>query len=242
MTDENEHTLGLICDGIADQNLKLLARMQLPEFDPSLELDCTRNNAIYRIYDFFGALKRFQHGKAPTWVTDRMVRTTDELIDAIKRRYLGKEVQDLANRAGQAFRKSKGVWRIANPQTAMSEEAYGKRLDECADEIINAICDLNIGICRFVISAELSKVKPSKRAKPTKNPGTEQTAMMKRQLREFAKFLERKPILPSCSVYVRAHQCWLEHMKDWERAAKAATNRGYANYKNLARAHFGSLD
>ena len=46
--------------------------------------------------------------------------------------------------------------------------------------------------------------------------------------------LERRPITPSVSAISRAHQCWNEHRKEWDAAAKNGT--GYSVYQSLARA------
>lgn len=81
-------------------------------------------------------------------------------------------------------------------------------------------------------------VKPEKPKSAARREGAggkgPQTDYKRKQRAAFAKFLERKPVTLSASVITRAHQCWNEHKKEWDAAAKNRT--GYYDHKNLARA------
>jgi len=61
-----------------------------------------------------------------------------------------------------------------------------------------------------------------------------QTPFMRKQRGIFAKYLEQFPVTPSMSIITRAHQCWIVHKAEWDRAA--AERVGYSDYKKLARA------
>lgn len=219
MTEE-EKTFKRVCDGITAQNRQLLDRLQQKDFDPGVELDCTRNNASYKLTDFFDALKYFEYGEAPVHFADDTVKTTDELIDAIIRRY--PKMKMLAVRTGQAFRRSKRIWRIASPLARVAEDEYHRRLDECLRDILDAIDDLNAAL-----DAPLPPPKPHTKRR--------RTPFMEKQLKTFGAYLKHHPVTPSQSPNTLAHRCWIDNREKWDAAAESG--EGYADYKKLARAY-----
>ena len=153
-----------VCAGIVAQNVDLMARLESDDFDAGCELDNTRNDGAYRITDFFDALKLFDHGTVPSGVTDEMVRTTDELIGRIRRRYPWAVRQ--AIRAGQAFRRSKRVWRIRDPKVPLQPAEYAARLDACREEILDALDALN---ATLDLPPDVRSVRPKKKRSPRKS-------------------------------------------------------------------------
>ena len=110
-----------------------------------------------------------------------------------------------------------------------------------AGKVMNGfLVDLRQQIAKSESDAPLKVqiVKPEKPRSEAKGKGEggrgPQTPFKRTQRAAFAKFLERKPVTPSASAITRAHQCWNEHRKEWDAAAKNGT--GYYDYKNLARA------
>jgi len=143
---ELEAEFAAYCGKIAGQNRALLARLPEADFNPGLELDNTRNNAAYTLTDFFGVLKLFPYGEVPFRLADEALSTTDELIAAIKKRYPAENIRFLAHAVGIAFRRSKRIWRIRKPPAPMSQPDYAAALDECLEEILDALDDLNAAL------------------------------------------------------------------------------------------------
>jgi len=154
MTDPSatgEEKLRWCCEGITAQNRALMSRLAMPDFNPGTELDNTRNSAMYRICNLFEVFTLFDQGKVPTELTDRMVETTDQLVDAVSARYghLG-DVRRLCKEAGLAFRHSKRIWRIRTTAMPLPREEYHARLEQCKNEILTALDELNIELDRVV--------------------------------------------------------------------------------------------
>lgn len=241
---EAKDQLAAICANIVQQNRELIAGLDEPDFDPGIRLDNTKNNAGYKLTDFFDTLKAFPYGSVPCEVTNELVATTDELVEKIRKKYSAfPAVVGEAIRAGQAFRNSKRIWRIKNPIRIISQELYELRLDEALANILRALDDLNYELC--VMSAQSAQaedcgervlkvevVKPAKPKKPVR-AHPKQTPFMLEQVRVFKAYLDKNPVCASYSIIDRARQCWHLHKAEWDRAAKNKV--GYASYKNLAR-------
>jgi len=143
-SEECKQQLSAVCAAIVDQNRELMDEMDDPDFDPAIRLDNTKNNAAYMLTDFFDVLKCFPHGGVPHEATDELVVTTDELLAKIRAKYGdAPNVLEETVRAGQAFRKSKRIWRIRNPISPLSPEEYGAKLDAALCDILRALDDLN---------------------------------------------------------------------------------------------------
>ena len=81
--------LAQVASAIDAQNRELIARIGAADFDPARELDNARNNASYHLNNFFAALKLFRQGEVPTACTDAMVKSTDELLDRLRKARTG---------------------------------------------------------------------------------------------------------------------------------------------------------
>jgi len=232
-TEECKQQLSAVCDAIVSQNRELMDEMDDPNFDPAIRLDNTKNNAGYMLTDFFDVLKCFPHGGVPHETTDELLVTTDELLAKIRAKYGGApKVLEETIRTGQAFRKSKRIWRISKPISPLSREEYGAKLDAALCDILYALDDLNYELNLMTTTPAPTAKPPRKRTGKSVGKGP-QTDFKCRQREIFIRFLERRPITPSASKITRAHQCWLEHRQEWKLAAE--NHIGYASYKNLAR-------
>jgi len=142
--DECKTILADICADIVRQNRELIADMGRAGFDAAIRLDNTKNDAGYKLTNFFGALKYFPYGTVPTEVTDELVRTTDELLQSIRQHYgHAPNVLRCLLRAGQAFRNSKRIWRIRNPINTLAPADYVQQLDAALCNILTALDNLN---------------------------------------------------------------------------------------------------
>jgi len=143
---EKEEAFQRVCDEIDEQNKALIERLDAPDFDPVSELDNTRNKGAYRIVAFFALCKLFPYGHVPTHRADKMVDSTDRLIDKIIACYgtFG-DVRERAVRAGNAFRGSKRIWRIRTDEP-MPQGEYASYLDVCQDEIFKALGELYVAL------------------------------------------------------------------------------------------------
>lgn len=222
--EEATARLSEICEGIARQNRELIAGLDEDDFDPGVRLDNTKNNAAYRLTDFFEILKSFPYGNTPRDVTDDVITTTDELLDKIRQRYGdAPPVLDKIIRAGQAFRSSKRIWRITNPVRPLTQDEYEHQLDQTLCTILCALDDLNLELCRL----------PLKRDRKKSSTHTKRTPFMLEQIRIFKAYLDKRPVCASYSLITRARQCWREHKAEWDKAAR--NKSGYACYKTLSR-------
>ena len=219
-----------VCEEMAQQDRDLLKAIALPDFVGSVQLDSTRNNAIYLITNFFDILMYIPHGMVRTKDADELVKLNDQLLDAIQLRYGCREEVAICR---QAFGKSKAVWRIRNPYRQISPDAYRLKLEQCRDDIFAALNALNVRIYQL---EALQLASPRKRGRRRRRgPKTE---FMSRQLAVFTAFVERHPVTPSVKAGTRARQCWIAHQADWDRAAENGT--GYSRPSALARAYMGA--
>jgi len=142
--DEAKTRLAEICAGIVQQNHELMEKMDEPDFDPGIGFDNTKNNAGYKLTDFFDILKAFPYGNVPGEVTDEVVGSTDALLKKMREKYGRSEavLGELIS-VGQAFRDSKRIWRIRNPIANRDPPVYEARLDEALHRILRALDDLN---------------------------------------------------------------------------------------------------
>lgn len=165
MTEEDaQRCLSTICEGIVQQNRELITGLDQSDFDPSTKLDNTKNNASYKLTDFFDSLKAFPYGKVPYKLTNEVVATTDELLEKIREKY-GEHPKVLGEiiRVGQAFRKSKRIWRIQNPIKVISQETYENLLDVALSDILKALDDLNYELTLIPINSPPSAAKLPRR-------------------------------------------------------------------------------
>lgn len=132
-----------VCNQMAQQDRDLLSAIALPGFVGSVQLDNTRNNAIYLITDFFDILMHIPYGMVQTEDANKLVALNDQLLDAIELRY---GCRDEVVRCRQAFGNSKGVWRIRNPYHQIPPEEYCRKLEKCRDDIFTALNALNVKI------------------------------------------------------------------------------------------------
>lgn len=145
MTFEEAKTrLVEICMGIVQQNHELMEKMDEPDFDPGIGFDNTKNNAAYKLTDFFDIMKTFPYGKVPSEVANDVVSSTDALLTKMREKYGHSEaiLRELIS-VGQAFRDSKRIWRIKNPVLKREPAVYESQLDEALWRILRALDDLN---------------------------------------------------------------------------------------------------
>ena len=96
-----------------------------------------------------------------------------------------------------------------------------------------AVAEILDGLIRYGYAKPPSAASRPK--SPRKGLRGPKTGFMTKQLKVFTTFVREHPITPSQKAATRAHQCWLGHKDEWDRAAKE--KRGYSSYKTLARAY-----
>jgi len=143
-----------ICDEIDADNRRLLKEMRNDSFAPAEALDCTLNGAQYRLLRFFTLAKRFGHGEIQKHEADKMVASSKELVDAIKERYgnFG-NVRELAQKVGQAFRRSHLLWRTDQQTVQMDNAVFARHLDEALNVIFGALDALNLELSKMADEA-----------------------------------------------------------------------------------------
>jgi len=108
--DEAKTRLAQICAGIVQQNHELMGKIDEPGFDPGIGFDNTKNNAGYKLTDFFDIMKAFPYGNVPGEVADDVVSSTDALLARMREKYGRSEsiLRELIG-VGQAFRMHWGL-------------------------------------------------------------------------------------------------------------------------------------
>ena len=217
-------------DLINAQNRALNAAIARPDFDGDHLLDPTTNQAILRLHAANEAIVGFPQGAFPLDFARDAVESTNALLAKCRERYGVAIVKPME----QAFSRWFSLWFYAGPPQH-PPEIFRKRLFRQEQALFDAICTANVGIAALS-AAELPRRKAKKterRCGGCRGKGP-QTDFKRLQRKVFVKFLERKPVTPSVSAISRAHQCWNEHRKEWDAAAKNGT--GYYDHKKLARA------
>ncbi|MCQ2391788.1 MAG: hypothetical protein MJ240_10225, partial [Kiritimatiellae bacterium] len=120
---------------------RLLVAIARPDFDGGLELDCTKNNAMTWLDDFFETVARYEEGRVPFAAAAELLALTERLLAAEMRRYprLRGDIQSI----GQAFRRSFALWGRVLPQPRRSRKIYLRKIFASFDKIIDAICTFN---------------------------------------------------------------------------------------------------
>ena len=215
MTEAETRQPFALIDG---QNLALIAQIDRPDFDGDHLLDPTTNHALCRIHAANEAIVSYPQGAFPRDFARDAVNSTNVLLEKCRGRYGVAIVKPME----QAFHRWFALWFYAGPPQH-PPEIFRKRIFQQEQDLFDAICTANV---------KLATVTAKKRGGNVRGKGP-QSDFKRLQRETLMKYLERKPITPSVSAISRAHQCWNEHKKEWDAAAKNGT--GYYDHKKLAR-------
>lgn len=201
----------------------------IPPIKARLEtvLNSKSNGACKCLVDICEALKEYRPGEYPTPILDVLSKSTLSLIhdeiEPIQR-------TEICNKFITIIDDLHSYLRTENP--TLSIELHAKNLDKFRSLWNNCCCKISDAF--YNQTSKLLEAR--KAAKPRKKLSLgkgRQTTFMEKQRDIFADYLLDHPVTPSVSILTRAHKCWLEHKKEWDKHAKDKT--GYSDYKKLAR-------
>lgn len=206
---------------IDSHNHSLIKEILNPNFNGDTELDSTLNQAEVHIHQAGEIIVNYPQGAFPLDVAKSAVDSTNALLKLYRKKYgiaIAKPVE-------QAFHAYFNMWYYSgNP--LFPSDLYKKKFFQCEEKLFTAIRTGNVALSSFI------QKPPKKRKKSSLGKGR-QTAFMEHQREVFDAYLLDHPITSSVSAITRAHQCWLQHQKEWDKHAKDGS--GYSDYKALTR-------
>ena len=201
----------------------------VPPVDDRLEtiLNPKCNGAYPCIEHLCTAVKEYRPGEYPEKTLDLLHQTTLKLIheeiEPIQRTQVCNMLVTLVKDIHSYLTTVRADFKLEDHCKTI--EQFRKQWNQCCYKNSDAFYERT--------TALVNARKIQKRKKTKINGKGPQSDFKHLQRETFATFLERKPITPSVSAITRAHQCWNEHKKEWDTAAKNGT--GYTNHKSIAR-------
>ncbi len=247
--DQREVRFRNAADGIIRSNRKLRDRIQavkpfylgasnapVPPIKNRLEmiLNPKCNGACPCFERLTIAAKEYRPGEYPVKVLDLLHTTTLDLIhneiEPIQRTMVCNMLVTLVEDLHGYLSTSAADFKLEDH--CLRLDKFRRQWSQCCCKNSDAFYERT---SELIKQRETPAAKPPRKKKRSPSCGKGPQSDFKRQQREvFLKFLERRPITPSVSAITRAHQCWNEHKKEWDAAAKKKI--GYTDYKSIARA------
>ena len=207
----------------------------IPPLKARLEtvLNPKSNGACPCLDHFCTALKEYRPGEYPANPLDAVQKTTRSLIhdeiEPIMRVQHCNMLTTIIDALHAYLHTELPVFNLEDHIKTLDK--FRARWNDCCYKISDAFYEQTSKLLSVRKAAKQQK-PPSPTPKKVLGKGR-QTAFMKQQRKIFADFLLTHPSTSSVSAITRAHQCWLQHKKDWDKRAKDGT--GYSDYKALAR-------
>lgn len=199
------------------------------------------NAVCARIQSINNYFAKYEHGETPLLpIIAYASKSTRTLITKLDEFHFHKSISDLDHYVKEYF-----CLVAYQGEPMMNRDEFANKLNELSNAFISSMTEYARDLCEWTHKCEadlkhgektikVEIVKPSKPKKTNSRGHGKHTSFMEKQIIEFKKYLDKKPICASYSNIARARECWNLHKTEWEKAAKSGI--GYANYKILGTA------
>lgn len=208
------------------------------------------NAACSRLVEIANSFSAFEHGSTPYIpIIPLCIRSSISLVNFLDDFYFSPHILEANHHIKEFFTL---IAYQGEPQ--MTKEAFAQQLHAEINAFIHECsCYADaLGEYMFARVKEMEKpasakpllvqiVKPEtpapkKAAKHRASPNGRgrHTAFMDEQISTLRSYLRTYTVTLSHTKFERAHQCWLLHRKEWDKAAQEKT--GYSSYRSLANA------
>jgi len=215
-----------------EQLQDLLVEIRDPAFNGATRLDCTLNESVAWLEEFFEVLANYEEGHVPWQRIRPLITLTEELIQAELARY--PDLCDEINIMAQAFRRSAVLWKRNYEVNLKPRKIYHARLFESRKEIIKAICDFSRKLYKRDMATTRDKdpPRPAKTKRKTAARKPRRTKFMDEQDAAMRAYLESKGRKPESVTSQDWRLLWNrpENKRKWDEAARR--NDRYRGYKS----------